>query len=509
METDEQLEDLLRDTFAQARGDGRGQLSGVGAGAFARADRLRRQRVGMTVGAVAATVAVVGAAVGVGAGVFGRDAGLTPAVTSSTSASAKRWSSLVPGTAPFSYRFPDDVVPDPLPAGARPLDFLPVKPPVSGSSGLRSSTVEVTVAGEDPDLGGVAGFCRWEELAELRQPVAGQSFQFQLSSAPGSLGAQLGLAGFTTGTGADAMADLRRGALPCLVPTDLKAVDWTSDGDESLLFTATETTADITQTVVMAVTRVGDVLLSGTARGRDAAEARKVATSLSSEAARRLVQEAFPPAVGRPLGDSAAAPNAASEVGAEAAEPVRQPDDYEFGDVFPTASQLRFGMRYHGDALVSRNMPAATGAQVCDLSGQPERQATSDAAPHPVAGSQQDAWAGDGAGADPSVSFGVTGWPTGSGAVSFRALQQDTGMCAWMPHQERVLWAGADPQETWLSRSTGGGVAYLAARRVGDVIVSVVVRDLPADDAKAEAIRLSGLVAAKVAASGLPAAKGR
>jgi hypothetical protein len=508
METDQQLEDLLRDAFAQARGEANGSWSGVSAGAFARAERLRRQRALMTVGAVAATVAVVGAAVGVGAGMLGRDAALSPAA-SSTSASAKRWASLVPGAAPFSYRFPGDVVPDPLPVGVRPLNFLPVKPPDSGASSTATSTVAMTVTGEDPDLGGVAGFCRWAELAELRQPVAGRSYQFDLSSTPGSFGAHLGLAGFTTGTGAQAMADLRNGALPCLVPTDMKAVDWTSGGDESLLFTATERVADKPQTVVMAVTRVGDVLLSGTARGRDAAEARRVATSLSSGAASRLVEEAFPPAVGRPLGDSAAAPNAASAVGAEAAEPVRRPDEYEFADVFPAASQLRFGMRYHDDPLVSRDMPAATGAQVCDLTGRPGRQATSDAAPHPVAGSQQDAWAGDGAGADPSVSFGVTGWPTGSGAVSFRHLQKDTGRCAWMPHQQRVSWPGEDTGDTWLSRSTEGADAYLAARRVGDVIVSVVVDRLPADDAKAEAIRLSGIVAAKVAASGLPAAEGR
>ena len=48
-------------------------------------------------------------------------------------------------------------------------------------------------------------------------------------------------------------------------------------------------------------------------------------------------------------------------------------------------------------------------------------------------------------------------------------------MCAWTPRQERVPWPGEDTEETWLSRSTEGGVAYLAARRVGDVIVSVVV----------------------------------
>ena len=82
-------------------------------------------------------------------------------------------------------------------------------------------------------------------------------------------------------------------------------------------------------------------------------------------------------------------------------------------------------------------------------------------------------------------------------------------MCAWMPHQEREQWPGEDPQETWLSRSAQGGVAYLAARRVGDVIVSVVVRDVAAADARTEAIRLNGIVAAKVASSGLPAAKGR
>ena len=81
------------------------------------------------------------------------------------SASARRWASLVPGTEPFAYRFPDHILPDPLPAGARPLALLPVKSQASASSSTSTSAVPATVTMEDPDLGGVAGFCRWEELA--------------------------------------------------------------------------------------------------------------------------------------------------------------------------------------------------------------------------------------------------------------------------------------------------------------------------------------------------------
>jgi hypothetical protein len=73
-----------------------------------------------------------------------------------------------------------------------------------------------------------------------------------------------------------------------------------------------------------------------------------------------------------------------------------------------------------------------------------------------------------------------------------------------------VDWPGADAAETWLSTSAEPGVSqFLAARRVGDLIVSVVVNGLPPAQGQAEAIRLNGIVAAKLAASDLPAAKGR
>lgn len=79
-----------------------------------------------------------------------------------------------------------------------------------------------------------------------------------------------------------------------------------------------------------------------------------------------------------------------------------------------------------------------------------------------------------------------------------------------MPAQQRDPWPGQDPASTWLSHSTGSGpLSYLAARRVGDLIVSVVVSGLPAAEARAEAVRLNGILTAGVASSGLPAAKGR
>ena len=79
-----------------------------------------------------------------------------------------------------------------------------------------------------------------------------------------------------------------------------------------------------------------------------------------------------------------------------------------------------------------------------------------------------------------------------------------------MPVQERDTWAGQDEETTWLSHGRDGDHgAYVASRRVGDLIVSVVVSGLPPAEARAEAVRLNGILVANVTASGLPAAKGR
>lgn len=510
METDERLEDLLRTTFAQTRGEAEGDWAAIGAGAFARADRLRRRRAGLTVGAVAAMAAVVAATVGVGAGLLGSEDSLAPA---HTAVSAMQWSRLVPGAGTFAYRFPDDVVPEPLPAGAQSPADVTVAQGGSGSAPKTTSVVAKQVMDDEPDLVGRVGFCRWTELAHRRQPVAGQSHEFDLTSEPGALGAHLGLAGFTTGTGAAAMADLRRGALPCLVPAELKAVPWAAAGDEHLLLSSTEnlTEGGSPQTVVLAVTRVGDVLAAGAARGPDAAEARRVATGLSSEAAGNLVRSGFPPALGLPLGGSDSAPNAASALGARPVEALRTPEAYDIGDVFPSSAQLPDGMAYHGEAVTGTGTPAASGAQVCDSNAVSDVQGTAaDTSPSPVAGAQRDAWVGQGVGADAGLTVSVTGWPTGTGSARFHDLQANTGGCVWLPSQTRVDWPGVDPDETWLSTSSEPGVSqFLAARRVGDLIVSVVVNGMPPAQGQAEAIRLNGIVAAKLAASDLPAAKGR
>ncbi|NNM45708.1 hypothetical protein [Knoellia koreensis] len=498
---DEGVEDLLRDTFAAARPGPADDLTGLRDASWARADRLRRRRALVGGATVSGAVAATAVAVLLGSSMWGgaprtapapaastatRSATVTAATATSATGTDPDWSryALQSGTA--AYRFPD-LTPDPLPSGVREMSG-----PISQA-----------------DLAGVAGGCDWAELKDRRQAVAGWSNQFEVPDAgPGWL-ANLGVAGFTTGTGAEAMADLRNGALPCTTPA-MKTAAWEGPGDDSVLWTDTATTNDITQTTALAVVRVGDVLVAGSARSdASAAEARRIATELAGGAATTLLDEKFPPALGQPLGRSATAPNAASKPGAAQGKPVRPQAQYDFGDVFPAASQLRFDMKYHGTPVPSPLTPAAPGAQMCDNTGQPD-QAARDAKPDPVSGVQQMAWAAKGTLGDASVTIGVTGWATGTGPDRFADLRRNEGSCRWSPPQQQEAWPGEDPATTWLSSGEQLGVnGYLAARRVGDVIVSVVVNDLPPAEARAEAIRINKIVTAKVTASGIPAATGR
>ncbi|WP_406829996.1 hypothetical protein ABEG17_13485 [Pedococcus sp. KACC 23699] len=502
---DEPLEALLREAFAGARAQGGLGTSAVEAGIAARAGRLRRRRSVvrgsvLTVGIAATVLAVV-----LGPGSLGPDRALVPISTHTTS-TPSRWAFLVGSSEGFAYRFPNTVA-MPWPAGVIGQS-LPDDTDSGGNVLLQSDASPLSH--EDADLAGPAGVCTWDSRPDRRRPVAGRSWDLTFLSSPGRGRAHLGLAGFTTGTGEDVLRDLRSGALPCGPGPDLKPVTWQGHDDRSVLFIGTSTVADSTFTQVMAVTRVGDVLVSGAAISADAALARRVATELADNTAAPLDELAFPPALGQPLGKSAAAPNAASAPGASPAAPLVAAEEYRFGDVFPTIAQLGHDLRYHGDASHGRNIPASSG-QFCDLSGlSAARVAEANAAPHPVAGTLQGAWSGDGQGLDPSVDIAVTGYPTGTGPEAFRRLQQDTGPCTWLPAQERQAWPGEDDQQTWLSRGAGAGSAtYIAARRLGDVIVSVQVVGLSAQDARDEAVRVNGIVAKNVRDSGLPAAAGR
>ena len=514
--TDEEpLEALLRQTFAETRdnlatGPG-GDLDGVRSGAFARASRLRRRRAALQGAAATGLVAAAVLALVVGVGPFGAGPRLAPAGPSALrdggAGSARAWQRMVPGSGSFAYRFPD-VLPGRLPSGLTALTLGPevVTP---GSPTVPAPGAAKQLSFEDADLVGVAGVCAFDAHPDRRQPVAGRTWQFASTSHPGAYAAGLGLVGFTTGTGQDALRDLRTRALDCLPSPEMGQVPWKGPGDESVLFEGSFTVVDTPRHQALAVVRVGDVLVGGSATGATVAAAGAVATDLASRGAAELLAEAFPPALGRALGASATVPNDASAPGAPEPGPVVVPAAYEIGDVFPAADRLGHGMTYHGDPLTGTGTPAAAGAQICDLSGFADR-AEREARPGPVAGAQRDAWGGDGNGPDPSVTFSVTGWAKGTGAARFADLQQDRGRCAWMPEQERDTWAGQDGATTWLSHSTEPGhSAFLAARRVGDLIVSVVVENLPAEQARAEAVRLNGILAANVAATGLAAAKGR
>jgi hypothetical protein len=495
----DEVEDLLRQVFDEARREGRRDLTGVHAAAVAEAGRLRRrhrQRValGGTGGALVAAAVVATILIGPSLGLT-RLKDSRPAGTATT-ATAHRWDALLDYGYPFHYRIPD-VEPNPLPKGVAAFGSRAVA--ASGPGSL-----------EDADLAGVAGGCSWSEEGDRRRPVAGRSWQYQTTEFRGSYSAGLGIAGFATGTGRDALDDMRRGALPCQAP-ELKPVAWPGTrSDDVLLLVHSGTLLDAKRTTTLAVRRVGDLLVSGSASSTTADEARRIATELADRTVAELVRIDFPPALGRPLGESAKAPNEASQVGAEEQPPLDPPAEYAFGDVFPDESDLPGGMSYRGDPTEYRRTPPAFGAQMCDEEAVAAHAPGQERGPEPVAGKKRSAWAASGLPAHPTVDLTVTGWATGTGAARFADLQANRGSCIWKPDQTREDWPGADRGTTWLSTTSfAGAVQYVAAQRVGDVIVTAVVVAPGRADARRWAMALSDQVAEKVRASGLPAAEGK
>lgn len=505
-----ELEDLLRQVFDEARREGRRDLTGVHAAAAAEAARLRRrhrQRVTLGGAGGALVAATVVAAVVLVSGATGptasrlRPAGPTrsatesrPAVTSapapvsSVSNGAGATSSATPAPDGSAYEIPD-VLPTPLPAG------------------LRDMTGAMPTS--EPELMGNLGGCNW--TGEVRKPVAGREWQLTDAKDSGWL-AGLSIAGFTTGTGEQAMKELLDHRLECQLGDGVEPVAWPGKPDNRHLL-ASSRVGDGDQLLrprALAVIQTGDLLVSAFAHADSVPRARATATDLAERAAAGL--KGFPPAEGAALGTSTEPPNAASAPGVVTKELNGWANAYDFGDVYPTVEQLGHGMSYKGGApITGPRTPAASGAQICDSTAVAEAKGeTADTSPLPIAGTQNSAWSGGGGANDPNVTISVTGWKKGTGAARFRDLQEDRGFCVWMPEQSRVAWPGADPSRTWLSRSAPGQVAvHLASQRVGDVIVSVVVMGMPEATARAEAIRLSDLVAGKVRDSGLPAAEGK
>jgi hypothetical protein len=436
--------------------------------------------------------------------------------TSATTAATTRWDALLDYGYPFHYRIPD-VEPDPRPQHVEPLTFpprtdLPGGAPATGAAPSAGAGAAVEPGSlDDADLAGVAGHCEWSEQGDRRRPVAGRSWQYQTREYRGSYSAGLGIAGFATGTGPDALEDMRRGALACAAAPNLKPVVWPgADVGDAMLLAHTGSHLHAKQTTVLAVRRVGDLLVSGSAKSTEADEARRIATELADRAANELVGTGFPPALGQPLGRSTLAPNEASRVGAEEQPPMLAPAEYVFGDVFPSEADLPGRMTYHGDPSDYRRTPPARGAQVCDGEVVASEAPGQQDGPEPVAARRHTAWAASGVPAHPMVDLVVTGWATGTGAERFADLKADRGACIWQFDQTREDWPGADPGLTWLSTTPyGGAVQYVAAQRVGDVIVSAVVVSPSRVDARNYAIALSDEVAQKVRASGIPAAEGK
>ncbi len=505
MQTDDrqdELEGLLRQVFDDARREGSRDLSGIHAAAWTEARRLRRRRrqraalTGVGSGLVAATVV---AAVVLATNATGpRASELRPAGTSSATSAGheRRLTPVLEGQPGQAYAIPD-VVPDPLPAGVSELALAP-------------SQVEADTG----DLVGIAGSCDWHNEAAVttRLPVAGHTWRFQTDDVPDTDGASLGIAGFTTGTGAEALRDFRADALACGVSTDLDPVSWQGrDGQDAYLWSGTFRD-EIGSTMVLAVRRVGDLLVGSTARTKRPEDARRIATTFVDSAVSSLLARDFAPARGAALASSAQAPNPASRPGAPVPTPLRSRPAYRVNALFPSAAELPTGLEYREGqpSFDSPDIAPVMGAHTCDPVSVAAKDAGQEKGARPVAGSNQTAWQSGAGLPDAAAELTVTGWASGTGAARFKDLQENRLFCVWTPAQARVAWPGADPATTWLSRSTVDGVSqFVATQRVGDLIVAAAVKHANGETARQQAVSLATQMAAAAQASGLDAAQGK
>ena len=486
--TDEEtLEELLRETFAGARARGGLGTDSVTSGIAQRVARLRRRRAAMRaglLGVAAATVAFTLVGTGALAGLTRE--GLVPA---SDSGSAPH---VAHSRLDAAYAVPD-ALPDPLPNGLRPL----------GTTGQQT---------DRPELLGNQGGCAWQD--DVRRPVAGRQWQLT-DPAGGGFVAGVSVAGFVTGTGSAAMTEFRTRSLACNLSDVLEPSTWAGHADaDHFLAEGARGLQGVggDGSVALALVRRGDLLVSGFSSGTTASQARDTATTLALGAANRLT--GFAPADGLALGTSTEASNDASATPIASTEPNAWQNAYPLDVTWPKDGELPGGAKWAEVAHQYPNVPAAMDVQLCDPSEVAARRGGGqETGPGPISGVNRSAWTGDGTGkADTVVTVTITGWAKGTGPARFADLRDDTGRCIYFTPQVAHPWAGHAADDALLSETKGAldEITWLAAQRVGDLIVSVVVRATSdSEGARSDAARLSDTLARDLRTSGMPAAKGR
>ena len=311
------------------------------------------------------------------------------------------------------------------------------------------------------------------------------------------------------------MTEFRTKSLACNLTEGLEPSTWAGHTDvDHFLAEGSWGSAGVKDggSIALALVRRGDLLISGFSSGSTVSEARDTATALALGAVQKLT--GFAPADGLALGTSTEASNAASASRIASTKPNAWQNAYPLEVAWPKDGELPGGATWREPAHQYPNLPTAMNVQMCDpFEVAARRGGGQETGPGPVSGVNRSAWTGDGTGqADTQVTVTVTGWAKGTGAARFADLRNDTGRCIFSSPQAVHLWASHPSGTALLSETTGdaGGITWLAAQRVGDLIVSVVVQArTDADGAKAGAAALSDTLARDLRTSGLPAAKGR
>ncbi|MBM6400624.1 hypothetical protein [Phycicoccus sonneratiae] len=172
-------------------------------------------------------------------------------------------------------------------------------------------------------------------------------------------------------------------------------------------------------------------------------------------------------------------------------------DEQAAAALFPDEDDLR-GLRYRGGPLTGPDQAAVLGPQICDSTVVgPTKGAVRPvdvASIHAVLPTVTEEGVED-------ASFTVAGWADSRG---WQQLVADTGPCRWIG-VEQATWPGGDRADRLLLVGRDDPRWVVAVRRVGTRSVAVSIHRSGTTDPTVEAVRLVGLMAARLEDSPWPA----
>ncbi|MGZ4741833.1 MAG: hypothetical protein ACXVYS_01365 [Oryzihumus sp.] len=321
----------------------------------------------------------------------------------------------------------------------------------------------------------------------------------------------LTLTGWPHGRGSAAMRELVGDTGECAFLHRQTPLAWPGHASPDHWLAVSGVSGDDRQ--ALAVTRVGDVLVTVVSTAPNEKVAVQMATGMNDAAVARLRESGLPAAAGSACSASTPCPPASAKArDARTNGPKALVNAWVVPDVHPTDPVVIGPLPAPGsdpavvDDTQSAAIPPVMGPQSCQDSRRPGG--------FPDAGRSWDygnSMLTPPGGSDATLT--VTGWSEGTGPRAMADIVHDTGFCQFVRPMRTQAWAGHPGADHWLATWTDTAatkrVTAVAVTRLGDVLVATSVTSPDRRTAVRLATSMTDDAAGRVRASGIPAAQGR